>query len=122
MTNVADALDQARAHHVAGRLPEAEALYLQVLAHDPAHVNALNSLGALWATQGKNDAAAGCFQRAITLDPRHAEAHNGLGTIFGRRGNLEAAAECFRPRDRPATELCGSARQFGDRAEESRAP
>jgi protein O-GlcNAc transferase len=40
--NLSDSLQRAIQHHQAGRLPQAEALYREILAHDPRCVDAVH--------------------------------------------------------------------------------
>jgi len=51
MLTVEAAFRLAAEHQDAGRLREAEALYQQILRVAPGHLDSLNNLGLLWATQ-----------------------------------------------------------------------
>ena len=53
-----EALDNALDHHQAGRLGQAEAIYRQILSHQPNHPDALHMLGVLAHQMNQNDAAA----------------------------------------------------------------
>ena len=55
---------EAIAHHQAGRLAEAEALYRKVLATTPDHPSALHMLGVLAAQVGRNDVAVELISKA----------------------------------------------------------
>ena len=59
--------DQGRAHHLAGRYPEAIQAYRAVLAADPQHVRARNALAAAYARQG-DFAQAIPIWRALTAE------------------------------------------------------
>ncbi|MCS5659524.1 MAG: tetratricopeptide repeat protein, partial [Dehalococcoidia bacterium] len=51
------ALDFAMQHHTAGRLPEAEKIYQQILQTDPNHPDALHLLGVIAHQVGQNNRA-----------------------------------------------------------------
>jgi len=61
------AYDQGRAHHLAGRYPEAIQAYRAVLAADPRHVRARNALAATHARQGEFAQAIPIW-RALTAE------------------------------------------------------
>src|SRR5258708_9045011 len=61
--------EAAHQHYQAGRLREAEALYRQVLAQNPNHVDALHMLGALAHQTGHPQDALKLIDRAIKLQP-----------------------------------------------------
>src|SRR5665811_1873097 len=56
-TSIAKAIQTALKHHQAGRLPQAEAIYRQILQAAPNHPDALHLLGVL-AHQTENDGMA----------------------------------------------------------------
>jgi protein O-GlcNAc transferase len=85
------ALEQAFAHHHAGRLAEARAGYEAVLARDARNFDAVNLLGVL-ALQAANPAAAAeLFERAADIAPANAAAHNNFGEALRRLGRLDEA-------------------------------
>jgi protein O-GlcNAc transferase len=90
------AFDRAIEHHQHDRLNEAEELYRQVLALQPAHIDATHLLGALKHQQGRNDLAADLFRKSITLRPNFPEAHNNLGLALSALGQLEEAVAAYR--------------------------
>jgi tetratricopeptide (TPR) repeat protein len=94
-TVVEQALRTALAHHRAGRLAEAEALYRQVPADTAAHPDALHMLGVLACQEGRFDEAIARIARAIALRPTCAEFHSNLGEAFRRAGRRDAALECL---------------------------
>jgi len=89
------ALQLAYQHHQAGRLAEAEKIYRQILALQPAHADALRLLGALAGQVGRWDAAAELIRQALRVRPNDAEAHYNLGRALmdGGKPN-EAVAAC----------------------------
>jgi tetratricopeptide (TPR) repeat protein len=86
---VDQAIEVGLTHHRAGRLPEAEAVYRQVLAVAPDHFVALQLLGALAAGVGNLEVAIQLTERAIALRPDFAECHMNLGEIYRRAGKPE---------------------------------
>jgi len=84
------------AHHQAGRLPEAEALYRQVLARFPRHPDALHMLGVLAHHAGRHDLAVDLINQAIRITPRHAACYNNLGNAERAQGQLDAAIRSYR--------------------------
>lgn len=87
---------QAVRHHQAGRLDEAIACYLQVLALKPDLASAHNNLGSALCEQGKLEEAEAAYRQAAALQPNLASAHNNLGTLFFERGKFDEAAACYR--------------------------
>ena len=77
-------LQLALENHQAGRLPQAEQLYRQVLAADPRQPDALHLLGVLAQQSGKLDAAIQLIIRAIAIRP-DAVYHTNLGEALRRR-------------------------------------
>jgi tetratricopeptide (TPR) repeat protein len=89
-------LGQAAARHQAGRLHEAEQLYRQVLALDPAHADSLHMLGIACAQKGSNAEAAALIRRAIELKPAEASYHGNLGNVLQELGQLDDAIASYR--------------------------
>ena len=82
-------------HHQAGRLTDAEKLYRQVLAQQPAHADAWHRLGGVLAALGKNDEAADAIRHALALRSNWPEAHSNLGNVLRNLNRLdEAVAAC----------------------------
>jgi predicted O-linked N-acetylglucosamine transferase (SPINDLY family) len=87
-------LQQGLRHHQAGRFPDAEATYRQILARDPNDAEALHLLGMLAKQAGQFETAIQLLRQAIRLKPSHAAAHNNLGnTLKAFRQYEEAIAE-----------------------------
>jgi tetratricopeptide (TPR) repeat protein len=87
---------QGVAHHEAGRLPEAEALYRQVLAISPRDPDALNSLGLLALQVGRADIAIDLIGQAVSRRGSVADYHGNLGAALRAQGRLDEAAASFR--------------------------
>jgi predicted O-linked N-acetylglucosamine transferase (SPINDLY family) len=93
MPTIPGALKTALEHQEAGRLPEAEALYRQILQVQPQHADAAFSLGVVYQQRGQLIEATLQYQRALALRPAFAEAQNNLGTAFAAQGMpVEAVA------------------------------
>ena len=90
------ALPLAIQHHQAGRLPQAEALYREVLARDPQCVDALHYLGVIAHQVGKHGLAAELIGRAAALAPEQAAIHSNLGEAYRHLGRLDEAIASFR--------------------------
>ncbi len=90
-----EALQNALAHHQAGRLREAEAIYQQILEADPLHAEALHFMGVLATQTGQPRHGLELISRAIRLRPNESGWHFNLGTIHQALGQLEPAVACF---------------------------
>ena len=88
-------LQAAIAHHQAGRLGEAEALYLRVLEQAPGHPDALHFLGLLAHQAGNHAAAVELISAALRVIPAHAQCHLHLGLALESLGRLDEALACF---------------------------
>jgi predicted O-linked N-acetylglucosamine transferase (SPINDLY family) len=93
---VQQAFDQALQHHQAGRLPEAQILYHQILSHQPQHIDALHFLGVSACQAGDDERAVHLIRQAISLRPHYIEAHNNLGSILHKQRKLDEAIAAFR--------------------------
>jgi tetratricopeptide (TPR) repeat protein len=88
----AELLDQALAHHRAGRLRDAEPLYRAVLEADGTNFDACRGLGAILHACGHLPEAIACFERAVRLRPAHAEARLDLGVALAQADRLDESA------------------------------
>src|SRR5262245_24473621 len=120
----AAALADAIAHHEAGRLAEAAALYRQLLAQEPRHVDALHLSGVLALQQGDAGRAAELIGRSLEVFAGNAHARFNLGRVFQSQGRLDDALAQYRlvleldPGHAPACYNLGMlCRQLGRRAE-----
>lgn len=76
----------------AGRLPEAEAQYLQAVALRPQHPGARNNLGLLYLRQGRFAQAREQFAALLQASPDHLPARLNLGAAFLAQGYWQDAA------------------------------
>jgi predicted O-linked N-acetylglucosamine transferase (SPINDLY family) len=93
---IEQAFDLALQHHRAGRLPEAENLYRQILTHHPKHADAIRLLGVIAYQTRQYDIAVDLIRRAIALRPDYAEAFSNLGNALRDQGQLDDAIAAFR--------------------------
>jgi predicted O-linked N-acetylglucosamine transferase (SPINDLY family) len=83
-------------HYEAGRLVEAEALFKEICAANPDHVESLHFLGLIAFQRGHTDAAVDLIEQALALKPDYFEAHYNLGIILRQQGKLDEAAARLR--------------------------
>jgi len=82
-------------HLKAGDLAEAESLYRQALAGDPADLATLHRLGHVATRSGRAEEALGLYRRALAINRRIPELHLGMAAACHATGNLvEAEAHC----------------------------
>jgi predicted O-linked N-acetylglucosamine transferase (SPINDLY family) len=82
--------------HQAGRLPEAEVLYRQILAAEPRHADALHQLGLLAHQTGHHDPAAELIGQAVALAPENSVFHSNHATVLFDAGRLDEAINAYR--------------------------
>jgi aspartate beta-hydroxylase len=75
----------------AGRVEEAERVYLGLLERNPLDVQALNMVGLASIRTGQLNRAAELLRRAVGVDPRHASSHHHLGRTLELLGDLAGA-------------------------------
>ncbi len=90
------ALQTAIAHHGAGRLAEAEAIYRRILEAQPRHPDAWHLLGVIAHQAGRSDIAVDFISRSIALNSRNPAAHANLGLALARNGQLDRAVAAYR--------------------------
>ncbi len=91
---IEQALQIALQHHQAGRLPEAESIYRQILAVQPNHPDSLHLLGTLRHSAGHADGVS-LIRQAIALKPDFPQALSNLGEALRSQGQLDEAIACF---------------------------
>ncbi len=91
-----EAFQTALEHHRAGRLHQAEAIYLQILRIVPNHKDAIYLRGMIAHQVGRNDLAVDLLNKVIDADPSNPDYYNQLGIVFKDQGNLDKAIVCYR--------------------------
>jgi tetratricopeptide (TPR) repeat protein len=92
---LAQAEDEARRLHAAGRLDLLEPACERVLALRGEHAEALALLGLVRLHAGRFADAVPLLSRSVAAEPRVASVHLLLGQALGVLGQLDAAAEAF---------------------------
>ena len=92
---IQQSLDFAVQHHTAGRLPEAESIYQQILQADPNQPVALHLLGVIALQVGNHNTAVDLITKALAITPDYVEAHNNLGLAFKELGKLDEAMASY---------------------------
>src|SRR4051812_47577679 len=89
---ISQALELALRHHNAGEFQQAESLYRNILATDPAHAPSLQLLGVIAYQSGENRDAMELISRAIAIDPNVASFHTNLGNVLRDEQRFHDAA------------------------------
>lgn len=89
-------LQQALAHHQQGRLPEAAALYQQVLQRVPREPDALHLFGVLMHQGGQHETGRQLVEAALQIAPDRPEFQSNLGQILKALGKPEEAESAYR--------------------------
>lgn len=84
---------QGRQLHAAGRLPEAEQVYRQILAVAPRHADSLHMLGVLAMQVGQPKGALQCIDQALAVQPDVAIFHVNRAAALLALGDAAAAVE-----------------------------
>jgi len=90
------ALEAALAHHRAGRIDEAAAIYRRVLVAEPRNADALHLLGVAAYQRRDYDTAIEMIGRAIAIDRRNPAFYGNLGVALLDRGRAAEAEATFR--------------------------
>lgn len=77
----------------AGRLKDAETLYLRSLALEPGRAEVLNNLGVLYLKDGDYMRARPLFEKALVHKPAYASAHLNLAGALWGLGDKDAAVQ-----------------------------
>ncbi len=88
-------LQNALAHHNAGRAHEAEQLYRQILAANPQEFNSLHLLGVLYHQRGEHAYAAEKIRAALAVNPDDAPALSNLGECHRALRQYGEARVCY---------------------------
>ena len=95
MNSVNQIFQTALTQHQAGACSAAEALYQQVLAGDPNHMEAIFNLAALLVAQDRPEEAIPLYQQVLAVLPEDPDTLSNLGNAFARMGRLEEAADSY---------------------------
>lgn len=88
-------LENGMAHHRAGELASAEALYLEALRISPGQPDALNLLGLIAHSAGKYAYALELFDKAIGVNPLYEVYFSNRGNTLKALGQYELALANF---------------------------
>ncbi len=94
-SSIAKRLETALQHHRAGHLPEASALYTEILKLQPNHPDALNLQGVVATQAGRPLDAIRLIKAAIVGNPSNASFYNNLGNALQVQGNLRDAIAAY---------------------------
>ena len=84
------------AHHRAGRLPQAEAIYRQILASEPDHADCIQLLGVALLQAGQPDRALDFVVRAVELQPGNSVHHSNMARALRALGRRDEAIASYR--------------------------
>ena len=87
---------EAAAHRQAGRLPQAETAFRQILALDPRSAEAHNDLGLVLTKQQRLEDAREHFALALALRPQSPEANDNLARALKNLGRIDEAIPFYR--------------------------
>lgn len=90
---IEQSLQQAIAHHLAGRLQEAGALYQSILQLQPAHAEANHNMGVVAAESKQLAEALPYFLAALEAEPAHGPYWLSYINALIQAGQLDAARE-----------------------------
>lgn len=93
--SVPESLLVALQHYQAGRLPQAEQIYSQILEKQPYNIDALQLLGITATELGKHELAIECFRKAVKVAPGVADFHYNLGMALQEQNQVEEAIACY---------------------------
>jgi tetratricopeptide (TPR) repeat protein len=93
--NAGELLQTAMAHHQAGRLADAGALYELTLRLQPTNFDALHLLGLVRLGQGQVEHGIALIRQAIALYPDFALAYANLGSELNRLGRVVEGLDAY---------------------------
>lgn len=88
-------LAEAISRHQNGELTKAEWAYMEVLEHDPQHIDALHLLGVIADQMGDPAVAIERVQSSLAIRPDQPVALNNLGNIFAGAERYEEAIDSY---------------------------
>lgn len=90
-----DSFHAALAHHKAGRLSEAAAMYQAVLHENPYHTDALFNLATLMTSIGEYQAASTMYEQVLTLIPEDPNTLSNLGNLMHAQNRNQEAESYY---------------------------
>lgn len=84
------------AHHSAGRLPQAEAIYRQILVSEPDRADCIQLLGIALLQAGQPGKALDFIVRAIELQPSNSVHHSNMAGALRALGRRDEAIASYR--------------------------
>ncbi|HEY0224506.1 MAG TPA: tetratricopeptide repeat protein [Pseudolabrys sp.] len=93
--DTADALRRALGFHRRGNFPQAEELYVAVLATQPDNFDALHLYGVMRHQSGQHAEALALIARALRTNSRSAAAHSNYGTVLAVLNRSEEALASY---------------------------
>jgi tetratricopeptide (TPR) repeat protein len=96
LTPLRATLDQALALHQAGNLPQAEALYRQVLQQWPGQPDALNLLGVIANQVGRGEVAIDLIGQALAKLPNEPDFHGNFAAACQATGRVADSIRHYR--------------------------
>ena len=89
-------LENALAHHQAGRIKLAKRRYEEVLLKQPDQPDALHLLGVIALEEQKIETAIELISRAVLALPTEASVHNNLGNAYKAAGRHAEAQTSYK--------------------------
>ncbi|MBI5660266.1 MAG: tetratricopeptide repeat protein [Nitrosomonadales bacterium] len=93
--SIPQAFQTALGHYQAGQVPQAVAVFRQILQTEPNHADALHFLGVIALQSGNHDGATDLIGKAIGVKPTGLM-HYNLGLALRAQGKLDEAAASYR--------------------------
>jgi Tfp pilus assembly protein PilF len=91
LSTILETLATAHAFHQRGEMPQAEALYRQVLAVEPSHGDACNALAVLALQTNRAAEAVELLERAVASEPDNLKFRGNLGSAYFTANRFEEA-------------------------------
>jgi len=89
-------LEVAKKQHRTGKVEEAYVVYLDILAGDPEHAEALHMVGIVCLQKGELQKSEQYFKKAIAIDATKADFYSNLGNVLGAQSRTEEAFDNFK--------------------------
>jgi len=82
--------------HQNGELPQAEALYKQIVGQNPAHAASWYNLGTIFHQREDYNNAGAAYQKTLAAKPDHKQAYYRLGEMMIQHDKQDVAEKLFR--------------------------